>query len=326
MAIRIVWVGCHSEGLDAFKNILGSGRRIETFITLDDDAFQKRSAGTRGYFELCEKYHVPVKLISSIKNEEAYHIIAEGRPDLLIVLGWSEILPERLLKIPTIGTVGAHASMLPHNRGSAPINWAIINGETECGNSLMWLDKEVDRGDIIDQTAFDISPYDTCATLYDKVALTNTDMLLRLIERLEQDLGPVMLRKNITEEPVLPRRRPKDGLVFWNQSGQKVYDFIRALTVPYPGAFAYLNQKKYYIWSASLLPGNTANECPGIILGNVYSPVEDACGIQVACKTGAIIIHELEEEAGETYRGRNLAEADLKGCFTQGETADAGGM
>lgn len=320
MAIKIVWVGCHSEGLDAFKKLLGSGRKIETFITLDDDAFQKRSSGTRGYSELCEKYRVPVKLVSSIKSDEAYHIIEENCPDLLIVLGWSEILPERILEIPTIGTVGAHASMLPHNRGSAPINWAIINGETECGNSLMWLDKEVDRGDIIDQTAFEISPYDTCATLYDQVALTNTDMLLRLIERLEQNLGPVMLRKNITEEPVLPRRRPKDGLVFWNQSSQKIYDFIRALTVPYPGAFSFFNQKKYYIWSASLLPGNLVNECPGAILGNVYSPVEDACGIQVACKTGAIIIHELEEEAGKTYRGRTLTEADFSGCFTQGET------
>ncbi len=318
MALKIVWVGCHSEGLDAFKKILGSGRKIDTFITLDDEAYQKRSSGTRGYSELCEKYGVPVKLVSSIKNDEAYRIIEENCPDLLIVLGWSEILPERILKIPTIGTVGAHASMLPHNRGSAPVNWAIIHGETECGNSLMWLDKEVDQGDIIDQAPFDISPYDTCATLYDKVALTNTDMLLRLIERLEQNLGPVMLRKNITEEPVLPRRRPKDGLISWNQSGQKVYDFIRALTVPYPGAFSFLNQKKYYIWSASLLADHTVNEYPGTILGNVYSPLEDACGIQVACKTGAVILHELEEEAGKTYRGRALTEVGLKGCFTQG--------
>lgn len=323
MAIKIVWIGCHSEGLDAFHKILDSGRKIETFITLDDEAFQKRSSGTRGYIELCEKHHVPVKLISSIKNEEACSAIAEKSPDLLIVLGWSEILPERILKIPAIGTVGAHASMLPHNRGSAPINWALINGETECGNSLMWLDKEVDQGDIIDQMAFEITPYDTCATLYDKVALTNTDMLLRLIERLEQNLGPVMLKKNVTEESLLPRRRPKDGLVFWNQSSRKVYDFIRALTVPYPGAFAYLNQKKYYIWSASVLPGETANECPGQILGNVYSPLEDACGIQVACKTGIIIIHELEREAGKRYRGKALTEADLKGYFTQGEAAEA---
>lgn len=322
MAIRVVWVGCHSEGLDAFNKILGSGRKIEAFITLDDDAFQKRSSGTRGYIELCEKYQLPVKLISTIKSDEAYRVIAEIQPDLLIVLGWSEILPERLLKIPAIGTVGAHASMLPHNRGSAPVNWAIINGETECGNSLMWLDKEVDQGDIIDQMAFDITPYDTCATLYDKVALTNTEMLLRLIERLEQGLEPVMLRKNITEEPVLPRRRPKDGLMNWNQSSKKAYDFIRALTVPYPGAFTFLNKNKYYIWSASLLAESTVNECPGTILGNVYSPLEDACGIQVACKTGSIIIHELEDEAGKTYRGKILTETNLTGCFTQGEIAD----
>lgn len=319
MAIRIVWVGCHSEGIKAYGSILKSGQRMECFVTLNDEAFQKRSSGSREYIELCEQYNIPVQFISSIKSEDAFDIVQEAKPDLLIVLGWSEILPERLLDIPTIGTVGAHAALLPHNRGSAPINWALIKGETSCGNSLMWLDKEVDQGAIIDQIGFDIDMYDTCKTLYNKVADTNEIMLLRLIQRLNDGLGTVMNKSNVTDEALLPRRRPKDGLIDWNQDSTKIYNFIRALTRPYPGAFTYLNGHKYLIWSASLLPDNT-EKIPGKIDGSVYSPVLESCGVQVECGIGKIIIHEIEDENGTAYSGRKLAEMNLEGQFRNGGT------
>lgn len=319
MSMKIVWIGCHSEGVDAFKSILESGWKIDRFITLDDDSFQKRSSGTREYVELCREFHIPVKLISTIKNEDAYNKIAEAKPDLLIVLGWSEILPERLLDVPTIGTVGAHASMLPHNRGSAPVNWALIKGEKTGGNSLMWLDKEVDRGEIIDQMSFDIDVYDTCKTLYDKVAGTNKIMLLRLIDRLSRNQNTVISKKNVSDEPLLPRRRPKDGLICWDKSGMEIYNFIRALTKPYPGAFSYIEGRKMLIWSASVLPDTEEKGVPGEIIGNVYSPVPAACGIMVQCGKGRIILHELEDEQGRTYTGKGIAEMNITGRF-EGES------
>jgi len=313
--INIVWVGYHQEGVKAFQSILKKGYNVTKFITLDDDTFMKRSAGTREYAELCSEYNVSIGLISTIKNEEVYQLIKEAEPDLLIVLGWSEILPERVLDIPSIGTVGAHAAMLPHNRGSAPINWAIIKGETECGNSLMWLDKMVDQGDIIDQIGFEITKYDTCTTLYEKVAITNEVMLNRLIDRLLNDLPTVMGKKNVTDEPLLPRRRPKDGLVSWDCESTKAYDFIRALTRPYPGAFSYLNGKKYFIWNASLVPTTTKNMISGKIEGAVYNPIDFLCGIQVSCKIGCLIIHDLEDEEGNTFTGKEIIDLQLSGVF-----------
>lgn len=313
--IAITWVGCHREGEAAFQALLEKGYKVANFITLNDESFSRRSGGSRRYIELCEKYNVPISLISSIKGTEAYEIIKMANPDLLIVLGWSEILPERLLDIPTIGTVGAHAAMLPHNRGSAPINWALIKGEKSCGNSLMWLDKNVDEGKIIDQMPFNITDYDTCKTLYDKVAVTNEQMIIRLVDRLSQGLPPVMEKENITTEPLLPRRRPKDGLLNWNQDARAVYNFIRALARPYPGAFTYLSGKKYLLWSASLLPGDQELGEPGTVIGNVYSPVEDACGIQIACGKGSIIIHEIEDEEGNICKGSALSSLNMEGGF-----------
>lgn len=313
--INIVWVGCHEEGLKAFETILKMGHKVTKFITLNDESFGKRSAGSRDYFSLCEAYAVPIGLVSTIKNDEAYEMILAAKPDLMVVLGWSEILPERLLDIPTMGTVGAHAALLPHGRGSAPINWAIIKGEKQGGNSLMWLDKEVDKGNIIDQMGFDITPFDTCKTLYEKVAETNNVMLIRLIDRLSNNLPTVMDKQNITDEELLPRRRPKDGIMNWNQSSCKVYDFIRALTQPYPGAFSFLDGKKYKIWKAALLPMDEPNHVSGKILGPVISHVTDACGYLVSCATGSVIITSVEDEDGNIYEGKSLIDLNLTGDF-----------
>ena len=312
--MRITWIGNHEEGVKAFCQTAQSNG-IDAFITLDDSSFSKRSAGSRAYLEICEAYGIPYYPVDTIKGERAYEIIRGENPELLVVLGWSEILPERLLDIPSIGTVGTHAALLPHNRGSAPINWALIHGETETGNTMMWLDKEVDAGAIIDQIAFQITPFDTCKTLYDKVAETNAVMLARLLKSLQCGQKPLFPLANETDEPILPRRRPKDGIINWNQSARELYDFVRALTRPYPGAFTFLNGKKYLIWEAAVLP-MTTQECPGTILGTGYGFAKGSTGLLVATAHAILYVTELEEEGGCCYQNQALYAAQFKGVFT----------
>ena len=310
--IKITWIGFHEEGLKAFHELLSSGKTVNGFITLNEAAFQKRSAGSRDYEQLCKQYNVSYFTVDTIKDDEAYQIVCDLKPDLLVVLGWSEILPERLLDIPTLGTIGTHAALLPHNRGSAPINWALIHGEEKTGNTMMWLDPQVDAGTIIDQMTFDISMYDTCKTLYDKVADTNAVMLLKLLENLEKGIKPESLIANDTDEPILPRRRPKDGLINWKQTGKAIYDFVRALTDPYPGAFSFLNAHKWVIWKATLLPIKTSAE-PGTILGTAYGFSDNSCGYVVATEDNGILITEIEAEDGTRYKGPELNELGLEG-------------
>ena len=303
--IRTTWIGFHEEGIKAFSGVLEKGYSVNGFITLNEEAFQKRSAGSREYEQLCKNHNVPYFTVDTIKGDEAFQIVEKLKPDLLVVLGWSEILPERLLEIPTIGTIGTHAALLPHNRGSAPINWALIHGENRTGNTMMWLDPQVDAGAIIDQMAFDISMYDTCKTLYDKVAETNEAMLLKLLENLEKGIKPECGIKNETDEPILPRRRPKDGLINWNQPGKDVYNFIRAVTDPYPGAFSYLEGKKWLIWKATLLPLQSKAD-PGTILGTAYGFSDNTCGYLISTMDDVLQITEIESEEGIRYTGPEL--------------------
>ena len=311
--MKITWIGNHEEGILAFRKTAETNG-IEAFITLDETAFAKRSAGSREYLDICAKHDIPVFMVETIKGERAFEIISGQKPDLLVVFGWSEILPERLLDIPAIGTVGTHAALLPHNRGSAPVNWAIIHGEEKTGNTMMWLSKEVDSGDIIDQIEFPITPFDTCKTIYDRVAETNAEMLARLINSLNKGEKPAFQIENKTDEPILPRRRPKDGLIDWNQSTRQLYDFIRALTKPYPGAFSYLNGKKYLIWEASCLPLKS-KENPGTIIGTGYGFADQGTGLCIATEDGTLWVTSIEDEEGNVYSNQDLYYLDLKGTF-----------
>lgn len=312
--IKIVWIGFHEEGIEAFKETLENKNNVSAFITLNDSSYNRRSAGSRLYADYCKKYNVPYYTVSTIKGEDAYTILNKYQPDLLVVMGWSEILPARLLRIPRIGTVGTHAALLPHNRGSAPINWAIIHGEKETGNTMMWLDEQVDEGKIIDQSSFPITLYDSCKTLYDKVAVTNAVMLNKLLAKLEIGEEISYPITNKTNEPLLPRRQPKDGKINWNQNGEDIYNFIRALTKPYPGAFTFLNGKKYFVWKAALLP-IPSKLMTGEIVGSSIGFEENTCGIVVSTLTVMLLITEIEDEEGKLYSGRELSELSLKGVF-----------
>jgi methionyl-tRNA formyltransferase len=304
--VRFAWVGVHAEGIPALDALLTEGVPIVGVLTLRPDLAIKRSA--RGEYEpLCARHGVPLYHIANINEPEALGILKLLEPDVAIVVGWHHVVRSEALRLARIGMIGAHASLLPHNRGSAPINWAVIRGERETGNTLYWMAEGGDAGDIIAQTAFPITPYDTCATLYEKVAESNKSMLLRVVPRLMAGERPGQPQPP-TDEPVLPRRRPADGCIDWDRPSRTVYDFIRALTRPYPGAFSSLGGRRWYIWEAALPPTGTGTGAPGTVLGPIVSPDEHACGQLVACGDGAVTVLAVSNDDGAELRGPALSD------------------
>jgi len=321
--LRCAWVGFHAEGLPALEALLAAGAPIGAVLTLKPELAAKRSGGV-DYSQVCVRYGVPLYYIAGVNEPEAFQILSALAPDVVFVIGWHQIVRPPVMQLARLGLIGAHASFLPHNRGSAPINWAIIRGEHETGNTLMWLAEGVDEGDIIDQRAFPITPYDTCASLYARVAETNRDMLVALLPRLLAGERPGRPQPR-GDEPVLRRRRPADGRIAWDCPARSVYDFVRALARPYPGAFSTLAGKQWWIWEAALPPdlGPTEAALPGEVLGPVISPVDAACGQLVACGSGAVVLHEVADAAGVALKGRALAEQRWTGQrWGEGETND----
>ncbi len=304
--MRIGWVGFHQEGLPALRAVLEAGYKLPGLVTLTAEAAARRS-GVGDYDALCGEHGLPLHRVANINSDHSVALLSALDLDLLIVLGWSQILQPRVLALPRVGAVGAHASLLPHNRGRAPINWALIHGEAQTGNTLMWLAEGVDTGQIIDQTVIPISPYDTCATLYDAVARSNRDMVLRLLANLQAGQRPGRPQP-ATSEPPLPGRTPADGLINWQAPADDVYNFVRALTRPYPGAFSDLEGQRWTVWHCARLPGRFAGAQPGQVLGAAVSPVPAACGQVVACGEGAVLLLEVEAEGGPCLHGVDLAE------------------
>jgi methionyl-tRNA formyltransferase len=305
--MRIGWVGSHVEGILALQSVLESGLRVEAILTLCKDRAALRS-GSVDYGDLSRAYAVPLYEIANINDDDARDLLRRLALDIVFVIGWSQIVRPEVLSLARIGMVGAHASLLPRNRGRAPINWALIHGERLTGNSLIWLAESVDEGDIIAQTEIPITPYDSCRTLYEKVAESNIAMISDFLKRIGSGDRPGR-PQNITNEPNLPGRRPEDGLLDWAGPAGDVYNFIRAVTRPYPGAFSFLDGRRWRIWESAVLPLSASHAAaPGTVLGPVWSTVPSACGLAVACGEGMVTLLEIEDDEGTAILGNALSE------------------
>lgn len=303
--MKIGWVGVHEEGLPALRAVCDAGYRVTGLITLRQDRADRR-CGSGSYDQVCADNGIPMHPVDHINDESSLQILREMRCDLLVVLGWGQILNQEALQLPTIGTVGAHASLLPHNRGSAPVNWAIIKGEATTGNSLMWLADGVDTGQLIDQREFPITAYDTCDSIYHHVGTSNRDMVLSLLKQLDAGKKPGRPQPH-TDEPILPRRRPQDGQIDWHRPAAQIYDLIRGVTRPYPGALGTIGGHTWKIWQAALLPV-ASDRPPGTVVGPVVSPDASACGVMISTGNGSLLLLEIEDEAGHVLTGRDLCE------------------
>jgi methionyl-tRNA formyltransferase len=300
--MRLAWIGFHVEGVPALRALCE--RRTDLVAVLTHPAEQ--AAGKSGHADiagLCAEYGVPVHVIRSVNDPAAVDLLRSLDLDLAFVIGWTQIVRRDALATARLGMVGAHASLLPRDRGRAPVNWALIRGDERTGNTLLWLAEGADEGDIIEQTVIPITPHDTCGTIYEQVAASNRDMILRLLERLDAGERPGSPQPPVSDPP-LPGRKPEDGAIDWSADARTVYDFIRAITRPYPGAFSTMGSTTYRIWSAAVLPGSERLGAPGEVLGPVLSPDEQACGQLVACGRGALIVLELEDPHGRIIRGR----------------------
>ena len=193
------------------------------------------------------------------------------------------------------------------------MNWTLIRGEPRAGNTLLWLSEDVDAGAIIDQVEFDVTPFDTCATLYGRVAESNRDMLLRLLPRLLAGERPGRPQPHSTEL-VLPRRRPEHGRIprgtarpaRSTTSSARSRGRIPARSRPLTASAGPSG--------ATLLPSTPAShDAPGTVVGPAVSPAPEACGLVVACGEGCVIVNEAQAGDGTRLEGYALAQQPWQG-------------
>jgi len=244
----IVFVGVHMEARAPFAYLVQNGHNILGLVTLRPESMPSVS-GAIDLTGIARHAQLPVFRVRNVNEPEAVEWIRQKAPDLLLVVGWTQLLKPELLRVPRIKCLGFHASLLPKSRGRAPVNWALIHGDNVTGNTMIILEPEADSGDIVTQRTIPITDEDDCKTIYQKVGQTEVDMLAEILPMIRLGVLP-RTKQDDTLATVMPKRRPEDGLIDWTRSSREIYNWVRALTDPYPGAFSMLNGEKVWIWVA----------------------------------------------------------------------------
>ena len=229
----------------------------------------------------------------SLNNISDINKITKLKIDILIVLGWQRLIPDWLIDHCKIFPIGSHGSPagITKGRGRSPQNWSIILGLKKFIISIFKIDNNVDSGDVIKSKTFKISTYDNIQTSYYKCSILIASMIIDLLKR--KTLKGIKFKKQINNKAeYFPKREPNDGLIDWNRKNDDIYNFIRGLTKPYPGAFSYIKKDKIIIWDAIPFDLKINNKLkPGTLFTIFYNK-----DFLVKTKDGFILIKSFEIE------------------------------
>jgi methionyl-tRNA formyltransferase len=200
---------------------------------------------------IAEERNIPVFQPGSLKrNDEEFEKFKNLKPDLVLVVAYGKILPTRFINLPKFGTINIHSSLLPRLRGAAPINWAIVRGDTKTGITVMNVIPKLDSGDILHQVETPISPTENASELHDRLAQMSADIIVETLERyFRGEITPIP--QNDAESTYAPIIKKEDGRIDFRKSGKEIINLIRGFS-PWPGSFAELNGKLFKIIDAEL--------------------------------------------------------------------------
>ena len=301
---RCVLFAYHEMGRACMEALLALGAPIAALFTHDDSPGEE--IWWRSCAELASANSIPVHTPDRI-DEDWIAKIAAMRPAVIYSLYYRNLLPESALRLAPLGAFNLHGSMLPKYRGRAPVNWMIANGEREAGATLHHMVARADAGDIVAQRAVAIDDADTALTLYRKIVPLGATLIREFHPLIVAGTAP-RHRQDLRKGGYFGRRWPEDGRIQWAWPARRIFNLVRAVTHPYPGAFCFLGGRKLFIWTAAIASESGTCGEPGAIVGAVPGG-----GIEVAAGAGSVSIMraqlsgEAERDAAEIIHDTGAA-------------------
>ena len=287
--MRIVFMGTPDIAATCLRKLLADGFDVVGVYTQPD---RPKGRGMKMVFspvkEVAIAAGIPVYQPETFKDPEVVEQLRAIAPDVVAAVAYGRILPQSVLEIPAKGCVNIHASLLPQYRGSAPYQWAVLDGQTETGVSAQFMAPKMDAGDVIDTAVTPIGPDETAGELLDRLAVLSADLLSKTMGRLRD--GEVTAtpqdESKVTFAPMLDKAMcPID----WNKTAQQIHDQVRGLH-PWPVATTEIQGKRFKIHSTAVVEGSGT---PGQILGLTKT------GLKIACGQGAVEVISLQAEGGK---------------------------
>jgi methionyl-tRNA formyltransferase len=244
---RILFFGYSEVGHDCLSVLLERGDNVIALITHEDNPNEKIWFKTPAV--AAREKGIAVHTPEKVGTPEWVERIAGMRPDLILSAYYRNMISTKVLALAPLGAFNMHGSLLPKYRGRAPINWAVLNGESRIGMTLHRMVREPDAGDVVDQEGVDIGPRDTAEQAFRKVLPCARRVLARQIDALL--LGTAReTPQDASQSTYFGGRKPEDGRIDWAMTSRQVFNLVRAVTDPYPGAFADIGPARLMVWWA----------------------------------------------------------------------------
>ncbi len=287
--MRVVFMGTPDIAATCLRKILGDGFEVVGVYTQPD---RPKGRGMKlvasPVKEVALAAGIPVFQPENFRDEESVEQLRALRPDVCAVVAYGQILPQKVLDVPVRGCINIHASILPQYRGSAPYQWAVLDGLKETGVSAMYLCRKMDAGDVIEVSKTPIGPDETAGELLDRLAVLGAELLSKTLSRFAAGEVSATAQDEslVSYAPMLDKSMcPID----FTRTAQQVHDHVRGLH-PWPVATMELSGKRFKVHATAIVDGEGA---PGEILGLSKT------GLKIACGQGAVEIRSLQAEGGK---------------------------
>ena len=287
--MRVVFMGTPDIAATCLKKILADGFEVVGVYTQPD---RPKGRGMKMLFspvkEVALAEGIPVLQPENFRADETVEQLRQLKPEIIAVVAYGRILPQRVLDIPEKGCVNIHASLLPQYRGSAPYQWAVLDGLTETGVSAQHMAAKMDAGDVIDVAKTPIGPDETAGELLDRLAVLGADLLSRVLTRFAEG-NVTATAQNEAQVSFAPMLDKSMCPIDWNKTAQQVHNQVRGLH-PWPVATMELQGRKFKVHATKIVEGTGE---PGEILGLTKT------GLRIACGEGAVEVISLQAEGGK---------------------------
>ncbi len=285
---RCVLFAYHDTGYAVMEELLALGAPIAALFTHQDDPHEE--IWWRSCASLAARNSIPVFIPDRV-DAAVIAQVAALHPEVIYSVYYRYLLPDAILNSASIGAFNLHGSLLPKYRGRAPVNWMIVNGEREAGLTLHHMVARADAGDIVAQRSCTIEDDDTALTLYRKLVPLGAEIMREYHPPIVTGRAP-RIRQDLARGSYFGRRGPADGRIDWRWPARRIFNLVRAVTHPYPGAFCFAAGRKLFVWEARMASADGLRGAPGEIIG------ERDGGLEISAGQGSLIIRRVHIEGG----------------------------
>ncbi len=301
--MKIIFFGSDDFSVVHLEKLIASGHEISACVTQPDQPQGRGLKVEASPVKLsAQQQRIPIHQPSSLKDEDWIHQLKAYNCDLFVVVAYGKILPAQLLEIPSICALNVHGSLLPHYRGAAPINWAIIHGEATTGVSVIKMSPALDSGDIFLQKEIKIENSDTAVILKAKTAWLGADALDEVIHALQENVYTLTVQDN-RKATFAPKLTKELGRIIWEKSAKEIYNLVRGL-LPWPTAYTYYQGKMLKILETQLVSHSFAEEETPYLPGAVVSL--EAEGFVVKTGKGHLLIKRVHPESSRPMDAKSF--------------------